>query len=276
MSKQIQAAVKVALTGVILTASAGMAVAGTVDSSMRTFNGGGTSIGAMGDSLVATGQTTSAHSYTDNAQLNYSAWGHAGRWFNFEVTSNVDTQIKVTADNTANWSPAFTVYSTAGVWGGGTATFTEVGITGNTPHNFNATGNIGDNGTLWMQQGAAGNNPAFSNAVATLGYANSGASHAAATTNWGEQVNSGVHAMAGELTFSSGMTGSIGAGTAELTFADLNTGWYTVYVGGADATKLNSPFSVRVSAVPVPAAAYLFGSGLIGLFAARRKALKTA
>ena len=272
MSKQIQLAVKTALAGVALTFSAGAAYAGTVDSAMRDFDGGGTSLGAFGTSLIATGQTTSAHSYTDNAGLNYSAWGHAGRWYNFEVTTDVDTKIKVTANSAADWAPAFTVYRTDGEWGGGTATFSENGITGNTPHNFNGTGDIGDNGTLWMQQGGAGNDAAFSNAVATMAYANSGITHHAGETNWGEHIHNGVHGKAGELTYSDGIVnGSVSQGNAELTLAGLDTGWYSVYVGGADASLLNSPFSVQVSAVPVPAAVYLFGTGLIGLLSARRK-----
>ena len=280
MSKQIQLAVKTALAGVALTFSAGSAFAGTVDAAMRAFDGGATSIGAHGDTLTATAQTTSAHSYTDNVGLNYSAWGHAGRWYNFEVTSAVNTNIQVTSNSAADWAPAFTVYRTAGEWGGGTATFTETGLVGNTPHNFNATGNIGDNGTLWMQQGAAGNT-ADSNAVATMAYANSGATHhafdmmsGAQNTNWAEHVHTGVHAKDGALTYSGGVTGSVSQGNAELTLADLDAGWYSVYVGGADASLTNSPFSVQVSAVPVPAAVYLFGTGIIGLLSARRK--KTA
>ena len=269
MNKQIQLAVKTALAGVALTFSAGAAYAGTVDNAMRGFDGGSSML-AIGGSLTATTQTTSAHSYTDNSDLNFSAWGHAGRWYNFEVASDTDTSISVTADNTANWAPAFTVYRTNGEWGGGTATFSESGITGNTPHNFNATGNIGDNGTLWMQQGAAGNT-ADSNAIATIAYANSGNTHHAAETNWGEHIHTGTHAKDGAITYTSGVSGSIGTGTAEITLTDLDSGWYSVYVGGANAALLNSPFSVTVSSVPVPAAVYLFGTALLGLASVRRK-----
>ena len=41
---------------------------------------------------------------------------------------------------------------------------------------------------LWMQQGAAGNT-ADSNAIATIAYANSGNTHHAAETNWGEHIS---------------------------------------------------------------------------------------
>jgi len=270
MSKQIQLAVKTALAGVALSFSVGSAYAGTVDNAKRFFDGGGTSIGVHGDTLIATGQTTSAHSYTDNVGLNYSAWGHAGRWYSFEVTSDVNTNIQVTANSAADWAPAFTVYRTDGAWGGGTQTFIEAGIVGNTPRNFNGTGNIGDNGTLWMQEGAAGNT-ADSNAIATLAYVNSGATHHAMETNWGEHIHNGVHARDGAGIYSDGVAGSVSQGNAELTLAGLDTGWYTVYVGGANALLGGSPFSVQVSAVPVPAAVYLFGTGLIGLLSLRRK-----
>jgi len=283
MNKKIQLAVRTAITGVALTCFAGPSYAGTVDSAMRSFDSGTTSLVA-GGTLTATNQTSTAHSYTGNPGLNYSAWGHAGRWYNFEVDSTVDTTINVTANNTANLSPAFTVYRTDGQWGGGTAQSLETGITGNTPHNFNGTGNIGDDGTIWMMQGGSisafnlltgleetNNNSADSNAIATIAYANSGPTHDTTETNWGEDIHNGAHAKDGALTYTSGVSGSVGTGMAEITLADLATGWYTVYVGGADAAKLNAAFSVTVSAVPVPAAVYLFGSSLIGLLATRRK-----
>lgn len=273
MSKQITLAVKSALASAILATSSA-AVAGTVDSSTEPFNGGFNSIGAMGDSLIATEQAASAHSYTDNPDLKFSSWGHEGRWYNFEVTAAINTKINVVADNLVNWSPAFTVYRTEGEWGGGTATFVESTLIGNTPHNFNSTGDIGDPGTLWMQKGAAGNNSSYSNAVATLAYANSGIAHGSTETNWGEDIQHGVNAKAGLLLYSDGMTGSVGMGTAEITLANLSKGWYTIYAGGADASKRGSTFSVEVSAVPIPAAAYLFGTGLIGLFAGRIKSFR--
>ena len=270
MNKTIQLAIKTALAGVALSCSISSAFAGTV--TLASFDGGATSLTA-GNSLIATNQATTANTFTDNPGLNHSAWAHLGKWFKFEVISDIDTTINITADNTANFSPAFTVYRTEGAWGGGTATFTEFGksLTARTPHNFNATGNIGDNGTLWMEQGGAGNT-SDSNAVATLAYANSGQTHHAMETNWGEHVHTGINSKDGALTYTDGISGSVGMGTAEMTLTNLDAGWYTIYTGGADGAKTGSPFTVTVSAVPIPAAAYLFGSGLIGLLSARRKA----
>jgi len=266
MNKPIQLAVKIALTSAALTASIGSAFAGAV--AVTNFDRGSTSLRA-----VATSQVAMLNSFTDNPQFIFSARALYGRWYNFEVISDVDTTINITADNRANYSPAFTVYRTEGAWGGGTTTFDEYNESTNqrTPHSFNATGNIGDKGTLWMELGGA-NNTADSNAVATLAYANSGQAHHAMETNWGEHIHTGINSKDGALTYTDGISGSVGMGTAEMTLTNLDAGWYTIYTGGADALKTGSPFTVTVSAVPVPAAAYLFGTGLIGLISARRKA----
>jgi len=291
MNKTTQLSIKTAITGLALTFAASPTSAGTVDNAMRLFDNKATTLEA-GGILSATIQSSTSHSYTDNPRLNHSAWGHAGRWYNFEVDvdtntgTGIDTTINVTANNKSDLSPAFTVYRTDGQWKGGTATKIETGITGNTPHNFNATGNIGDNGTIWMKQGGSitvydflldkdvtVTNTADSNAIATLAYANSGQEHDTDVTNWGEEIFNGVYTRDGELTYSDGITGNVGMGTAEMTLINLKKGWYTIYVGGADAAKLNSKFSVTVSSVPVPTAVYLFGTGLLGLFSARRKSL---
>lgn len=271
MNKKIQLAIKTALAGVALTGSIGASYAGTV--STEAFDSGSTTLVA-GSSLIASTQAATNHTFTDNPSLNYSAWAHLGKWYNFEVTSAIDTTINITATDTSKYSPAFTVYRTDGAWGGGTATFSEFGVsaTARTPHNFNATGNIGDNGTKWMQQGES-SNTSDSNAIATLAYANSGQAHHAGETNWGEHVHTGINSKDGALTYTNGISGSVGMGMTEMILADLDTGWYTIYTGGADASKLGSTFTVTVSAVPVPAAVYLFGTALLGLFSARRKAL---
>jgi hypothetical protein len=62
-------------------------------------------------------------------------------------------------------------------------------------------------------------------------------------------------------------------GYAELTLTDLAGGWYLVFVGGADGSLAGSNIDLNVSSVPVPAAAYLFGSALVGLFASSRRKL---
>ena len=75
--------------------------------------------------------------------------------------------------------------------------------------------------------------------------------------------------------FESGIGGSVGAGYAELMLAYMVTGWYTIYVGGGDHAQIGGLYDVsisaNVSAVPVPAAAWLFASGLLGLIGVARK-----
>lgn len=144
--------VGIAISSVASTASA----AGAVASSTRLFTGasgsgnaGAASIGVAG--TLTGGDSTTANSYTDDIGLSYSAWGHAGRWYNFELTSDVTTTIRVDG-TTAGWAPGMTVYTSgASQFDLGTADFFEVGnnVGSNTPHNFNGTGNIGDFGTGW-------------------------------------------------------------------------------------------------------------------------------
>jgi hypothetical protein len=52
---------------------------------------------------------------------------------------------------------------------------------------------------------------------------------------------------------------------------NLAAGFYTVFVGGANAALTGSPINLNVAAVPVPGAVWLFGSALMGLIGAQRK-----
>lgn len=74
-----------------------------------------------------------------------------------------------------------------------------------------------------------------------------------------------------------GIPGDGGYANRTITRVLANTIQFTAYPGGTlqdDSTNDYSLAAVRVSAVPIPAAAWLFGSGLIGLagIARRRKA----
>jgi hypothetical protein len=111
----------------------------------------------------------------------------------------------------------------------------------------------------------------------TLGYAVSGAIvHGANPTGWGETILGGINDVSLTNTYESGLSGSTGVGFAQLVFADLQPGWYTIYVGGTNHAGANGLFDLSVSAspVPVPAAAWLMGSGLavLATMARRRRA----
>lgn len=234
---------------------------------VQSFDGNATSISAPGGFLLATGGSASPNAYTDNPFLKYSAWAHTGVWWNFELTFAADVKVKVVADTVADFAPGFTVWASgAGQFDGGTANPTEesdVGI--NAPHSFNATGDIGDRGTLWMS-GTLGN------MQETLGNAIAGPhSYDSSETGWDEVMSAGANDLSLTNAFESGVAGTVGQGMAELLFSKLQPGWYTIYVGGTDGSLGGSPFTLSVSAVPVPAAVYLFGSAVMGLAGMRRR-----
>lgn len=305
MNKTIQSAVKTALAGAVMTAASSsvMAVGGVTP---LAWDGGMMSNHIMkaGDSITATSGATSKNSYTDNPALSHSAWGHAGRWFTFMTHETADTTITVTADTAGAIAPAFTVWASGmNEFDGGTADFSEFGdnTSGNAPHDFNATGQLGSKGTNWMTARSVSttspNEPSVTqgNLLETLGYANSGAEHIGTkiiqvlnpdtqqledkevnVTDWGEQIHNGAHDISITDTYENGVTGSVAAGFAELELADLAAGWYVIFVGGADSTMAGGGFDVNVSSVPVPAAAYLFGTALFGLAATGRRKQKIA
>lgn len=258
--------VAAALAGLCLSAVAAPAFAANAIIA-QAFDGNATALSAPGTSLVATGGSASPNSYTDNAFLKNSAWAHTGAWWNFELTFTTDVKVKVVADTPADFAPGFTVWASGNdEFTGGTTNPTEESAVGiNAPHSFNATGDIGDHGTLWMS-GSLGN------LQQTLGNAIAGPnSYGSSETGWGEVMTPGAHDLSLTDDFESGVSGSVGQGTAELVFNSLQPGWYTIFVGGTDGSLGGSPFTLSVSAVPVPAAVYLFGSAVVGLAGLRRR-----
>ena len=236
----------------------------------------GESAGA-GDSLAKSGYTANANSWTDNqAKLANGAWPHSGGspWFVFNLTQMSDVTITVSNAQANAWAPGMTVWANgANMFDGGSANETELGqITGtNAPHSFNQVGQIGSAGTGWMS-GSLGN------MLETLAYANSGVEHAdPAANDWNTPILYGVHDVSVSSLYESGVSGSVGNGFAQLVFADLQPGWYTIFVGGACTACGNSTFNLGVDVAPVPEpetwAMLLAGLGLVG-FAARRRGLR--
>ncbi|SEN57749.1 PEP-CTERM sorting domain-containing protein [Nitrosomonas marina] len=260
LMQSLSHAVKAALITMVTLFSANIDAAGAVTSSSWTstnhLNNSSTSISAEGAGLNPQG-------YTDNALLNYSAWGHAGDWFTFQNhLDGIDVSVAVNGD--AAFVPGFTVWATGtSEFDGGTTNFAaEVSSAGwGTPHSFNATGKIGDNGTRWMADGQGGN------VLETLGYAvaNPGINHTLGT-GWGETIQFGTHDVSLTNTFETGITGSTGIHSATLEFNDLAAGWYAIYVGGTDGSFAGGGYDLVVSAVPEAHtwAMLLAGMGLIG------------
>lgn len=213
-----------------------------------------------GFNSITANESASKSAYSDNPNLNYSAWAHVGDWFVFQNTGLQD--VTVTVNGSSGFVPGVTVWATgANVFDGGTEGFaSEISDAGfGTPHSFNATGAMGDAGTLWMADGQGGN------VLETLGYAVAGPSHTV-STGWGETILHGANDVSLTNTFENGVGGSVAANMASLTFNDLAPGWYTVYVGGTDHATAGGAYELAISAVPEADtwAMLLAGLGLVG------------
>ncbi len=234
--------------------------------STNVYAAGATAVDDTG-SLSAGGSLTFsgaglANSYSDNPALNNSSWAHTGSWYTFQNQNAGDVSVSVSGD--ANFAPGFSVWASGGAEFDGGSNSTEVSTAAfGTPHSFNSTGALGDNGTAWMADGTGGN------MQETLGYAMTGPTHLNSTspTGWGEDLVTGAHDVSTSNTYESGVAGSTSGNTASLSFDDLAAGWYTVYVGGTDSTLAGGAYDLNVvSAVPEAEtwAMLLAGLGLIG------------
>lgn len=203
--------------------------------------------------------------YANNPLLDGSSWGHAGKWYSFMTHHTLDVTVTVEAAGLSDFKPGFSVWASGdAAFDGGTADLNEIGTAGfNTPHSFNSVGTLGDFGTGWM----SGTN---GNLLETLGYANSGIDMI--NGGFGESIFNGAHDVSSSNVFENGITGTVSEGYAQLVFHDLQPGWYVIFTGGTNHASGGGLYDVTVSAVPVPAAVWLFGSGLLGLAGiARRK-----
>ncbi len=222
---------------------------------------------SSGGSISAT-ETGLQSAYSDNPALNNSAWAHTGDWYTFKNSSLTDVTVTVTGDS--GFAPGVTVWATGSTeFDGGTTGFGgELSSAGfGTPHSFNATGAMGDTGTLWMANGNGGN------VLETLGYAVSGPSHTTGN-GWGETILTGANDISLTSTFENGVSGSTGANFASLVFDDLAPGWYAMYIGGTNNATAGGAFGLTVdsavSPVPEPETYAMLLAGL-GLVAWRLK-----
>ncbi len=201
-----------------------------------------------GSTTITASQTwASNNGYTTEPVTNYSARAEAGQWYNFaNFLQGTDVSVKVIG--TGGFVPGLTVWATAAEEFDGGTFFGEVSTAGfPAPQSFNATGVLfDDTGTLWMTNGFGGN------ALETLAYAvaNPNVNYGPADTGWGETILSGVHDVSLSNSWESGITGSTSAQSATLLFNDLAAGWYTIYIGGTDATAADGGYDLIVSTVP--------------------------
>jgi hypothetical protein len=207
-----------------------------------------------------------ASSYAGNPFLQGSAWAHTGDWWSLYLGDLDGVRIRVEAADAATFAPGLSLWAIGDArFDGGTTSFAgeTAGSGFGTPHTFNATGALGSNGTLWMQQGQGGN------AQELLGVAIAGPTYAG-PTGWGETVATGVHASATDP-FVASVSGLVGAGFAELQLTGVKSGWYLLYVGGTDHAQAGGLFDLVV--VPEPSTSLLLALGL-GVVARRRSRAK--
>lgn len=227
---------------------------------------------ALGGTISVTHAGLSKNGYSDNPSLSNSAWAHAGGapWYSFQVLTTSDVTISLTsALATSTFNPGLTLWATgSSIFNGGSDDI-EVGpVNGWTaPHSLNATGQIGDAGTLWAS-GANGN------LLETLAYAVTGPAHTNSAVNgWNEVINTGVNDISTDDTFEQGITGTATGNSILLTAHNLASGWYTVYFNGTNnatlpgATGWNN-YNLSISsaaAVPEPGTWALTLAGLVSL-----------
>jgi hypothetical protein len=279
MSTKIKIAVRAVLAGAALSvASTGAYAAGAVGVNPANWVGNDNIVGAN-DTITSkslSGGMSPSNGFTDNSSLNYSAWGHAVQWLTFQVTAA--NQVVTIKDQvlTGTNQRAFTVWASNGAFNGGTADANEIGLSdGNTPHTFNAVGQLGSAGTVWATDTSVVSNGG-GNLLKTLAYVNAGNAHTdPALNDWNEVINAGVNQVDASGTYFSGVSGSYSASLAQLVFTNLAAGWYTVATGGANSSLFSADathqLTVTTSAVPLPGAVYLFGSALAGLLASARR-----
>jgi hypothetical protein len=229
---------------------------------------------SIGETLTAT-KSLAKSNYSDNPDLDYSAWAHAGGtpWYTFQLTETADVTISlnpVVAGVTFN--PGLTVWASGStVFDGGSELGDEVGYNGwFTPHSFNATGQLGTLGTYWMSSDGT---TTYGNMKETLAYAVSGESHTSDETGWGESILHGVHDVSVDNVYESGVTGSVGDNWLQLTLLNLQPGYYVIFMGGTnqDLTAQNYLLSASaVASVPEPATWAALLAGLAVLSGARR------
>jgi hypothetical protein len=231
----------------------------------------------VGGTISASNITESVNGFAGNAALGNASWGHAGAWFTFMTHNALDTTITVTSNTAGNMSPGFTIWRTDGEFDGGTGGTGEAPnvLSGpqQTPHSFNQLGAAGDNGTKWMTDASITGGNTANGMLETMGYVNSGS--VTGSTAWDNNAGSGNSAIlgAGDIFSGTGSFSSVAGTSATMELDNLAAGWYAIYISGADGSLTGSPMSLSVSQVPVPAAVYLFGSALVGLFASSRRKL---
>lgn len=269
-----------------LAAAVSAMAAGNAFAANDSASWGGDNVVELGTTITATAFNGSNVGFTGNPGLSNNAWGMQGAFTNFYLPTAAAT-VTIDARSSKLNFPAFSLFRTNVAYDGDTvATDTPLEVTGQI-HNFNSVGQAAQPGSAssigirW----AIGTN----GLVETLGYVSSSANNY--TNGYGGVINSGAYDVSIDNLYETGITGSIGltgnpafASTkrfADLVISNLQAGWYSIFVGGADITGVSgNGITVKVTAslqpgvttvVPVPGAVWLFGSALLGVLGFGRK-----
>ncbi len=192
--------------------------------------------------LSGTGYIAGAQSWNGNNN-GYLGWGHTSDWFTFQATSTGNVDVKMTASIIGE-QPAFSLWST----GTGEHTWSD-------GHEYSQIINQ-------IIDGSPATFVGFSNNYGSDAYFGHGSQ---------DLAHGGAAALAGTTS----LFGTDGAGHnyAELIFSNAIAGtWYTIAAGGSGGLVGGYSISAAsVSAVPLPAAVWLFGSALMGYLGLQKR-----
>lgn len=274
-----------------VTAALGLAALSAVSTQAQAFGGATFNLGVFTGSELTTNSSAPFKSWTDYGAQNFG-WVHTAAWATLQVGSASDIANGVTYDivltmrglGDANGNattgtldnPAFSI------WTGGTNPTTTGG------HGFHEFNQVRGPDVVTNSELVTGG--VINSAEGWIGYANSGNTF---TNGNGDSVGHGgvndatpwlTNALASSWSYSQDNQNDSSSALdyASLTLMGLKSGYYLLALGGscpsptpaADCGK-GQQFSMTVSQVPVPAAVWLFGSGLLGLAGLRRKTAVT-
>ncbi|MDH3460735.1 MAG: hypothetical protein OEM00_07095 [Burkholderiaceae bacterium] len=264
--------VSAAVAAAFVAAASGNAVAAGAVTVQGWDNGLGVapSIGA-GESLSVV-KSMLESSYSDNPGLHFSAWGHTGAWYTFELAAAADTKVRLAPETAGvDFKPGLTVWASGSEQFDGGDSSPSVSENSDSvwssPDTFNAVDPIGSRGTAWMSVGSGG-------LKETLAYGVSGESQLSPTTGWDEDILQGIHDVSVTNLYEQGVTGSMGGNWVELSFSQLQPGWYAIYAGGTDHNLTSQNMLLTVSAVPEPQTWAMLTAGLLLVPLLRRKRVK--